>query len=143
MDREALRKAVPEKVWENVRGQLDGPRENGPASLDLPWPPTVNHYWKGNGAKRFICKAGVEFRARVIAAVQSGPARRFTGRLAVSIDAHPPDKRKRDLDNLLKASLDALQHSGLFDDDSQIDRLAILRGLPMVGGGLTVRITEL
>jgi crossover junction endodeoxyribonuclease RusA len=48
--------------------------------------------------------------------------------LAVHITACPPDNRRRDLDNLLKATLDAMQHAGLYDDDSQIDSLKITRG---------------
>lgn len=43
----------------------------------------------------------------------------------VGICAHFPDLRRRDLDNLLKAPLDALTASGMWDDDSQIHALAI------------------
>lgn len=49
-------------------------------------------------------------------------------RLKVDIIAYPPDKRRRDLDNLLKAPQDSLQHAGVFHDDSQIADLRIRRG---------------
>lgn len=47
--------------------------------------------------------------------------------IKIRIKAYPPDKRRRDLDNLLKSLLDSLQHAKLFPDDYQIDRLAIQR----------------
>ena len=52
-----------------------------------------------------------------------------------------PDKRRRDLDNLLKATLDSLTHAGVWSDDSQIDALSIRR-FP-IGGMLKVRIEEI
>jgi crossover junction endodeoxyribonuclease RusA len=61
-------------------------------------------------------------------------------RLAVTIIAHVPDKRRRDLDNVLKAACDALQAAHIFDDDEQIDDLRITRGRVVPGGELLVRI---
>ena len=59
-------------------------------------------------------------------------------RLIVTIEAYPPDKRKRDLDNILKSLLDALQHAGMYPDDSQIDVLSIARKTTFKG---IVRVT--
>jgi crossover junction endodeoxyribonuclease RusA len=49
------------------------------------------------------------------------------GPLNVQIQIYPPDKRRRDIDNCAKAILDALGSSGLYEDDSQIDYLALER----------------
>jgi crossover junction endodeoxyribonuclease RusA len=57
-------------------------------------------------------------------------AKRFetlAGRLDVRINLTMPDRRRRDLDNAMKPLLDALQHAGVYEDDSQIDRLLIER----------------
>ncbi len=59
------------------------------------------------------------------------------------IIAEPPDKRRRDLDNILKAPLDALTHAGLLIDDEQFDEINIVRGLPVPGGRLGVKIYEI
>ena len=50
------------------------------------------------------------------------------GRLRVEVVAHAPDHRRRDLDNLHKATLDALEHAAVYADDGQIDDLRIRRG---------------
>src|SRR5690606_9863874 len=62
------------------------------------------------------------------------------GRIALFMDAFPPDRRRRDLDNIQKPVLDALQHAGVYEDDSQIDLLLTRRRTPTKGGALQVRI---
>ena len=64
-------------------------------------------------------------------------------RLKVEVAAFPPDRRARDLDNLLKSILDSLQHSGVFESDSQIDDLRIWRGERVPCGEITVWITPI
>ncbi|HAC91237.1 MAG TPA: hypothetical protein DCF63_11500 [Planctomycetaceae bacterium] len=54
----------------------------------------------------------------------------------------PPDRRRRDIDNVQKALLDALQHGGAYLDDSQIVRLSIEKGLPVEGGKTIVQIRK-
>ncbi|EQB2004311.1 RusA family crossover junction endodeoxyribonuclease, partial [Escherichia coli] len=61
----------------------------------------------------------------------------------IKVIAELPDKRRRDLDNILKAPLDALTHAGLLIDDEQFDEINIVRGLPVPGGRLGIKITEL
>jgi crossover junction endodeoxyribonuclease RusA len=61
----------------------------------------------------------------------------------VHVTAHPPDRRRRDLDNAMKALLDALGHGGVYEDDGQIDRLEIERGTVVPGGKVVVRITSM
>jgi len=65
------------------------------------------------------------------------------GRLAVTVEVFPPDRRRRDIDNLLKAVLDALQHGGAFPDDSRIVWLLIQRARVVPGGRVVVTIRDL
>lgn len=100
--------------------------------LELPWPPSVNHYWrsvtKGRLAGRvLISEKGRKFRADVEAIVARHQIQTLTARLSVAIDVFPPDRRRRDIDNLSKSILDSLVHSGVIEDDSLIDRLLIER----------------
>lgn len=56
------------------------------------------------------------------------------GRLSVTVLAIMPDRRRRDLDNILKALFDALTHAGVWLDDEQIDEITIRRNGIQRGG---------
>ncbi len=111
----------------------------------LPYPPTVNHYWgnrvAGKRVIRYIGAKGKQFRQDVIDSVSIDEP--LTGSLKVSLIAYPPDKRKRDIDNLLKAPLDALQHAGIYADDNQINEINIIKGKPEKPGRLEVTICKM
>ena len=94
--------------------------------LDLPFPPSINHYYGGTrSGRRYISQAGKRYRQQVAAAFSSQGGTRQHGLLAFFGVGWPKDRRKRDLDNHFgKALLDALQLAGAFDDDSQIVALS-------------------
>lgn len=100
----------------------------------LPWPPSVNHYWRHGKNGHYISSEGRAYREQVnyLCSLVRGKFEPLD-RLQVTIEAYPPDRRKRDLDNLLKSLLDSLQHAGVYADDSQIDHLSITRKLPLKG----------
>jgi Holliday junction resolvase RusA-like endonuclease len=110
--------------------------------LALPYPPSVNHYWRRVGARTLISRGGRAFREAVCAILAAHGIEPLVGSLDVEVTIHPPDKRRRDVDNVQKALLDALQHGGAYGDDSQIVRLAIEKGEPIDGGKTFVRIQK-
>lgn len=117
-------------------------------ALTLPWPPSANTYWRsvvmGKSPRVLISKKGREYRVDVINACrQQRVIGGLTGRIEVKIIALPPDRRRRDIDNLLKATFDAITHSGIWHDDSQIDRIEIERGDVITGGALMIEIREI
>ena len=109
-------------------------------SFELPYPPSINHYWRRVGSRTLISREGRRFRDRVMAILAAMRVRPLTGQLAVEVDAYPPDNRRRDIDNIQKALLDAMQHGGAYADDSQIVRLSIEKREPVNGGRTIVRI---
>jgi len=109
--------------------------------LELPYPPTVNHIWRRYRNRTVLSEAGREYRSAVRVALAAQNAQMIPGSVAVAIDAHPPDRRRRDLDNTLKCLLDALQHGGVYSDDSQIDDLRIRRRERIKGGRVRVTVT--
>jgi len=117
--------------------------------LVLPWPPSVNTYFRsiviGGSVRVLISKRGREYRHEVQAAVwkRYGALRPTRARLAVAIEAFPPDRRARDLDNLFKSVLDSCTHAGVWQDDSQIDFLAIYRRGVSSPGRLELRVQRM
>jgi len=111
--------------------------------IELPWPPTVNHYWGRRNVTTYITERGMTFRKNVQALTYE--YRGFFDadvKLHMTIAAYPPDKRRRDLDNLLKSLCDSLQHAGIYHDDNQIDRLYIER-MPAKSSLVIVEITAI
>lgn len=115
-----------------------------PSRFTLPWPPSVNTYWRRAGHRMHISHQGREYRGNVAAACAMQATDRLgAARVRLTITAHPPDRRRRDLDNLNKAVLDALVFARVFDDDSQVDDLRIVRGDPTPGGRLVITLEAL
>lgn len=48
-------------------------------------------------------------------------------KLRIELLIYPPDKKRRDLDNVCKAICDVLQHAGIYDDDFKIWQLYVER----------------
>jgi crossover junction endodeoxyribonuclease RusA len=109
----------------------------------LPWPPSVNTYWRNFDGRMIISAKGREYREEVGDQIMlQKKACHFAGKLRVVIEAWRPDKRRRDLDNLLKATLDGLAHAGVYEDDSQIVDLRIYWAKD-IGGMLKIKIEEI
>lgn len=114
------------------------------------WPPSTNSIWRQSGGHIYLTPKAERFRAAirqlVILARRDGdlPEEPFEGPLAVSIELVPPDRRKRDIDNTLKAGLDALTHAGVWLDDSQVKDLHLtMAAEPVKGGHVTISIREI
>lgn len=89
--------------------------------LCLPYPPTVNTYWRMFKNRMIISERGRKYRVDVLEAVLKQRAVKHLEKdLKINIVVTRPDNRRRDLDNLTKALLDGLTHAGLWEDDSQI-----------------------
>ncbi|MFK53655.1 RusA family crossover junction endodeoxyribonuclease [Salmonella enterica] len=118
--------------------------------LTLPFPPSVNTYWrhpnKGPFAgKSLISVAGRKFRSATCAVIIE-QLRRLpkptSTHAAVEIILYPPDKRIRDLDNYNKALFDALTHAGVWEDDSQVKRMLVEWGPVFPKGKVEITIAK-
>jgi len=111
-------------------------------TLTLPWPPSVNKYWRTFQGRMIISAEGRSYRKAVAdqVLIQRG-AKHFACKLRVNIEAYRPDNRRRDLDNLLKAVLDGCTHAGVWEDDSNIVDLRIYWA-ELIGGMLKVKVSE-
>lgn len=65
------------------------------------------------------------------------------GRLAVILVLCPPDRRRRDIDNFQKGLFDAMTKSGVWEDDSQVDFLCVIRGaIDRTGGSVLFAVED-
>ena len=107
--------------------------------FDLPWPPSVNRYYRHVGPRVLISREGRKYRRMVVSRL-AGLFPKFAGKVLLALDCYPPDRRRRDLDNLLKSLQDALVNAGVLEDDSQIRRLGMEMQEPVEGGLVHVRL---
>ncbi|ENA7071124.1 RusA family crossover junction endodeoxyribonuclease [Escherichia coli] len=118
--------------------------------LILPFPPSVNTYWRhpnkvAFAGKSLISEAGRKFQSAACAAIieqlrrlpkpTSAPA-------SVEIVLFPPDNRIRELDNYNKALFDALTHAGVWEDDSQVKRMLVEWGPVIPKGKVEITISK-
>lgn len=111
--------------------------------ITLPYPPSVNTYWRAVKGRMLISRDGREYKQAVgVHVLTNGRRKVMTGRLAMTIEIYPPDNRRRDIDNTAKAVLDALGTANVYEDDFQICDLRLVRRKVSKPGRVEVRITE-
>lgn len=113
--------------------------------VDLPWPPTaLRPNASSPGAWRRKSEAAKAYKADcIITCRAAGLARVNVDWLHLTLRFCPPDKRRRDLDNLLasvKHGIDAVSHVVGVDDCHF--GFTILRGDPVKGGQVIITIAS-
>lgn len=112
-------------------------------TITLPWPPSVNTYYRSIDGRAILSKKGREYKKNVcLLARRHRWGQRLAGRLEVRVLLHPPTRARRDIDNSIKALLDAMQVAGVYLDDSQIDLLVVERGAVQRPGMAIVEVVE-
>lgn len=90
--------------------------------LKLPYPPTINNYYgrKRNG-QVYIKPHGVQYRQEVIDLLKDYAEEiPLDYQVSIKVYLFPPDRRRRDIDNVKKALYDSLTHASIYTDDSLI-----------------------
>jgi len=111
-------------------------------TVTLPYPPSVNHYYRRVGPRTLISREGRAYRDRVAVVLMGLGVRPLRGPLHMRIEVYPPDNRRRDLDNLQKSLWDALQKGGAYHDDSQVVRFEVEKRQVVPNGKVVVGIEE-
>lgn len=113
-------------------------------TLELPYPPSINRYYRHVGFRTLISREGRAYRRTVCAILRRAGVRPLDGTLAVGLDLYPPDHRTRDADNVQKALMDSMQHGRVYRDDSQVKKLlTIMRDQVVPGGKVIVCVMPL
>ncbi len=115
------------------------------AVYQLPWPPSVNGYWRaicrGRRPAQILSERGRNYRINAEEQIVFQGVREVRGDTTATLILHPPTRRAFDVDNYAKAVLDVLTHTGVLDDDSQIVDLRIVKADRVKGGRVDVRLT--
>jgi len=114
-------------------------------SFYLPVPPSVNHYWRSTKfGKHYVSEEGKKYRIMVhaLSAKQGAWKHKGTPFNSITVILYPPDKRRRDLDNILKALLDSLQAVSLLEDDFQLNEIIVRRGAETPKGCIHVTLAS-
>lgn len=91
-------------------------------TLTIPFPPSANHIWRAGNGRTYRSKEYKIFLNNVcVAWLTTNRAGWRTDRFyKVEIDLYPQDRRKFDVDNRIKPTLDALTNANVWNDDSQV-----------------------
>lgn len=113
--------------------------------LVLPYPPSVNTYWRRGPRSTYLSKNGRDYRKAIQAFKdQNHPLRKpITGDIKMEVYAFPPTNHRRDVDNIAKSLLDSLDHAGYYVDDVQIKDLHLRMLEKRAPGFVVVRMTPL
>lgn len=112
-------------------------------TLDLPYPPSANKLWRNVGGKTL--KSG-HYRAWLhegtLAIMVARPGK-ILGRYHLEIKATAPDRRARDIDNIIKPLGDLLVSAGVVADDNLAKSVyAEWADEPLKGGAIRVTLRE-
>jgi crossover junction endodeoxyribonuclease RusA len=116
------------------------PELNSGAIL-LPWPPSTNAIYRAFRGRAIKAKPYRQWIEEAGWEIKRQRPMKHTGPVSIEIELVPPDGRAFDLDNRLKAILDALVTSEVIpnDDADTVVDLRVRRGLGFVGARVEVR----
>lgn len=112
--------------------------------LELPFPPSLNQYrvpFRHSRTKKLMLKTSPEgkaYKQEVVSLIKNAPF--FNHKVHVSIILQPRTKHTFDVDNYLKALLDALTEAKVWKDDSLVHSLYVEKGEPVKGGKVFIKI---
>ena len=93
--------------------------------IELPYPPSANRLYRRVGPRTLISREGRAYRERVCSILAASGLEPLAGPIEMNVVLHPPDRRRRDVDNALKALCDSHETAGAYEDDSQIVKLKV------------------
>jgi len=104
--------------------------------LELPLAPSTNRLWRvGRGGRMYRSAEYLAWLEEAGWMIKEQTKNQICGSYIIHISATKPDKRRRDLDNLLKATSDLLVKAKIIEDDSDCKAIAAEwgeHGIPMV-----------
>jgi crossover junction endodeoxyribonuclease RusA len=117
-------------------------------TLELPYPVSMNKIWRVYKGRQIQSKEATRYKNEIKYICSQRKVQLTTGPVSVIIELRPKmtiagnaSKTVIDLDNCLKATLDALQGI-VFLNDKQVKRIYLYYGEPVESGALLVTIED-
>lgn len=113
-----------------------------PVPIHLAYPPSANSIWRNVGGKTLMSAGYRAWKKAALWEIASQRPAKVLGPYRMTLIAVRPDKRIRDLSNLLKATEDALVAAGVIRDDSDAASilLAWSASAPDRNGGVSITL---
>lgn len=114
--------------------------------LALPYPPSLNSLYVPYRGRMIVSKKAREYHRDFEKVLNElghpGLTKEY---LEADVWVCPPDRRERDVDNVLKCLFDALQKAGVYENDAQIKRVSQLTMdyWPFPDGAVIVKLVEI
>ena len=102
----------------------------GMLQVRLPLPPSGNNFYTIARGRKILSGKARDWRAECVGILQGA----YTGKpledkdLCLHLTVTFPDRRKRDIDNVIKPLMDVFTQGGIWRDDSQVGELVVTRG---------------
>lgn len=98
----------------------------------VPFPPSANAIWRNARGRTYLSQEYKTFLEEVAAAWRSNTIEGWEtdARYTVTIQLYAPTRRKYDVDNRIKPTLDALTKAGAWLDDEQVDDVRAVKFFP-------------
>ena len=114
-------------------------------SFVLPYPPSVNGYWRTFRSRQIISKRGREYVKLVDSEMQKLKlhGEGLSCPLKFKMVINPPTLRSYDVDNFTKGVFDALSKCGFWVDDRQVQMLTVIKGEKTKGGNVKIDVWKL
>jgi len=96
-------------------------------SFRLPFPISVNHFYNTHGHYKFISEKGLIYNKQVLTIIKELKITTIDRPIKMEIYVVEPNRLRRDLDNLLKCTLDSLVKASFIKDDHLIHDLRIYK----------------
>jgi crossover junction endodeoxyribonuclease RusA len=103
-------------------------------------PPSANRIWRRAGNRIHKSTAYAKWLRDSVYIAKAQQIGKVSGTYALSIQAVRPDRRRRDIDNLLKPASDLLVSLGIVRDDSDAEMISIR--WVTTGPALTIRVSR-
>ena len=90
--------------------------------LKLRYPISANRYWRHCCGKVYVTQEAKAYKDHVKSCCHEAGIIPIKGKVCLTLNLYPKDKRCIDLDNSIKITQDALQHYA-YENDSQVEEI--------------------